>query len=338
MTKPEGPKKPPGAAAPVLPGHGRYPYSPIRGRPAYEWPNGTRLAVYVGLNLEHFAFGEGLGAELAPGGPQPDVLNYAWRDYGNRVGVWRLLDLFDALKWPLSVLVNSSIYGHCPQVMDAVRARGDEVVGHGRTNSERQGVLDEAAERALIQETAAVIAAFEGRPPAGWLGPWISESRVTPDLLAECGYSYLLDWCMDDQPVWLSTRGGRRILSVPYGQELNDIPAIVARKDSAEQFADMIVDNFDEMLEQSAGAPLVMGLALHPYLVGQPYRLRHLRRALEHINGFRDRIWITTAGQIAAHVLALEAAQGRQANRDSEPRLTGVAGAAIRLIPGSRAG
>ena len=107
---------------PVLPGHGRFPYSAITRRPVYAWPNGTRLAVYIGLNLEHFAFGEGLGAELAPGGPQPDVLNYAWRDYGNRVGVWRLIDLFDALGWPVSAIVNSSIYGHCPQVMDAFRA------------------------------------------------------------------------------------------------------------------------------------------------------------------------------------------------------------------------
>ena len=128
--------------APVLPSHGRYRYSAIAHRPAYDWPNGTRLAVYLAVNLEHFAFGEGVGAELAPGGPQPDVLNYAWRDYGNRVGVWRLLELFDALSLPASVLVNASIYGYCPEVTEAFRFRGDEFVGHGRTNSERQGVLD----------------------------------------------------------------------------------------------------------------------------------------------------------------------------------------------------
>jgi peptidoglycan/xylan/chitin deacetylase (PgdA/CDA1 family) len=256
-------------------------------------------------NLEHFAFGEGLGAELAPGGPQPDVLNFAWRDYGNRVGVWRLLDLFDELALPASVLVNSSIYGYCPEVMAAVRARGDEVVGHGRTNSERQGILPEAEERALIAETTRVIAAAEGTLPKGWLGPWISQSRVTPDLLAEAGYGYVLDWCQDDQPIWFSTRDGGRILSVPYPQELNDIPAIVARKDSAAQFADMIVDNFDEMLDQARSGPLVMGIALHPYIVGQPYRLRHLRRALAHVAARRDRIWITTAGAIAAHVAGL---------------------------------
>lgn len=290
---------------PALPSHGRYPYSPIRGRPVYDWPNGTRLACYIGLNLEHFAFGEGLGAELAPGGPQPDVLNYAWRDYGNRVGVWRLIDLFDDLGLPATALVNAAIYGHCPEVMAALRARGDEVAGHGRTNSERQGTMPEAAERALIAETTAVIAAAEGTPPRGWLGPWISESRVTPDLLAEAGYAYLLDWCMDDQPVWLSTRGGGRILSVPYPQEVNDIPSIVARRDSASDFADLIVDTFDEMLLQAEDAPLVMGVALHPYIVGQPHRLRHLRRALAHMAGHRDQVWWTTAGGIADHVGAM---------------------------------
>jgi peptidoglycan/xylan/chitin deacetylase (PgdA/CDA1 family) len=288
-----------------LPGHGRYRYSAIKHRPPYDWPNGTRLAVYIALNLEHFAFGEGLGAELAPGGPQPDVLNFAWRDYGNRVGVWRLLDLFDDLALPASVLVNASIYDYCPEVMDAVRARGDEVVGHGRTNSERQGVLDEDGERALIRDCTRVIEKAEGRAPAGWLGPWISQSRVTPDLLAEEGYGYLLDWCMDDQPIWFATRGGGRILSVPYPQELNDIPAIVARKDSAEDFASTITAAFDEMREQAESGPLVMGIALHPYIVGQPHRLRHLRNALRHIASCREDIWFTTAGAVAAHCTSL---------------------------------
>jgi peptidoglycan/xylan/chitin deacetylase (PgdA/CDA1 family) len=289
---------------PDLPGHGRFAYRGMRGRPVYDWPGGTRLAVYLGLNLEHFAFGAGLGAELAPSAGQPDVLNYAWRDYGNRVGVWRLFDLFDSLGLPASVIVNSTIYDHCPDVMDAARARGDEVVGHGRTNAERQGALDEAGEAALIAEATGRIALAEGRAPEGWLGPWISESATTPDLLDEAGYRYVLDWCMDDQPVWLKTRGGR-ILSVPYPQEVNDIPAIVARKDSAAQFADMIVDNFDEMLDQAAEAPLVMGIALHPYIVGQPYRLRQLRRALAHIATARERVWITRAGDIARSCRAM---------------------------------
>jgi allantoinase len=284
-----------------LASHGRYSYRAINTRPDYVWPNGTRLAVYLGLNLEHFAFGDGLGAELAPGGPQPDVLNFAWRDYGNRVGVWRLLDLFDQLAFPTTALVNSAIYSYCPEVMARIRQRGDEIAGHGRTNSERQGVLSESEERHLIQEATSVLTDAEGKAPLGWLGPWISQSRITPDLLDEAGYSYLLDWCQDDQPIRFATRSGRGILSVPYPQELNDIPAIVGRKDSAAEFADMIIGNFDEMLEQSRTAPLVMGIALHPYIVGQPYRLRELRRALRHIADQRDSIWITTAGAIARH-------------------------------------
>lgn len=289
----------------LLKHHGRYNYSAIAHRLQFEWPNNKRLAVYIGLNLEHFAFGEGLGAELCPGGPHPDVLNFAWRDYGNRVGIWRLIDLFDELSLPVSVLVNSSIYHYCPEVMDAFRKRGSEIVGHGRTNSERQGHLSEAEERNLIREATDTIVQAEGKRPTGWLGPWISQSALTPDLLVEAGYDYLLDWCMDDQPVWFATRNGKRILSVPYPQELNDIPSIAGRKDSADQFANMIIDNFEEMLLQSKKQSLVMGIALHPYLVGQPYRLRHLRRALQAIVARRNDIWITTAGDIARYVQTL---------------------------------
>jgi allantoinase len=288
-----------------LPHHGRYDYTAVTRRPAYDWPNGCRLAVYIGLNLEHFAFGEGLGAELAPGGPQPDVLNYAWRDYGNRVGVWRMLDLFEELSLPVTVLLNSSLYDHCPEVVEPFRARGDEIAGHGRSNAERQSTLDESGEAALIAETTAAIRQHEGRAPSGWLSPWIAESHTTPDLLAEAGYRYTLNWCHDDQPGWMRTRNGGRILSVPYPQELNDIPAIVVRRIEADSFADMIVDNFEEMRGQAEKQPLVMGIALHSYIMGQPFRLRHLRRALAHIARSRNDIWLCRAGQIADHAAAV---------------------------------
>jgi allantoinase len=278
--------------------HGRFAYAPITQRPAFGWPEGRRLAVYIALNLEHFAFGEGLGAELAPGGPQPDVLNYAWREYGNRVGAWRLIEMFDALALPAAGLLNTAMYDHAPQLVAAMRRRGDEMVGHGRTNAERQSTLPEAEERRLIEDCTARMRAEEGIAPGGWLSPWIAESSVTPDLLREAGYRYTLNWCSDDQPVWMATRAGP-LLAVPYPQELNDIPAIVARKDGADAFADMIVDAFDEMLEQAEGQPLVMGIALHAYIVGQLHRLRHLRRALAHIAGHRERIWLTTPGAIA---------------------------------------
>jgi len=283
----------------ALPTHGRYPYSAITERADYAWPGGKRLAVYFAINLEHFAFGEGMGAKLGGFFGEPDVLNYSWRDYGNRVGVWRMLELFDALSLPMAVLANASIYRYCPGVMAAFRERKAEVVAHGRTNSEAQGALPEPEEAALIADTTAELAAHEdGTPPAGWLGPWISQSRTTPDLLAEAGYSYHLDWCHDDQPTMFECRDGRRILSVPYQQEINDIPHTIARQGGSAEFASDTIDAFDELLEQSTrGGPLVFGLALHPYIVGQPHRLRQLRRALEHIQRRAEEsgaVWFTT--------------------------------------------
>ncbi len=228
------------------------------------------------------------------------MLNYSWRDYGNRVGAWRLIEMFDALDLPATVLANSAMYHHAPELMAAHRARGDEIAGHGRTNSERQSTLPEAEECALIAEATDAIRAEEGTAPEGWLSPWIAESPVTPDLLAAAGYRYTLNWCMDDQPVWMRTRAGR-LLSIPYPQEANDIPAIITRKMGASDFAEMIVDTFDEMAGQSEDQALVMGIALHPYIVGQPHRLRHLRRALQHIAGQKESIWLTQARDISRH-------------------------------------
>lgn len=298
-----------------LPDHGRFAYRPIHGRPDYHWPNGARLAVYIGFNIEHFAFGAGLGARIGPASPEPDVLNYSWREYGNRVGAWRCLELFDALGVPTGCLINTALYDHCPALVAAFAARGDELIGHGYSNAFRQNELDEIREGALLKSCRARIAQESGAAPEGWLSPWISESPATPDLLAEAGYRYTLNWAHDDQPLPMRTRSGTPLWSIPYPQELNDIPMIVTRQMDAKAFADMIIDNFDEMLEQSARQPLVMGIALHPYLMGQPYRLRHLRRALGHVVRARDagRIWITTPGAICRHVETLRDAG--EANR-----------------------
>jgi peptidoglycan/xylan/chitin deacetylase (PgdA/CDA1 family) len=287
----------------LLPSHGRFDYAPITKRANYRWPNGAGLAVYLGFNIEHFAFGEGMGANIGAPSPQPDVLNYAWREYGNRVGAWRCLAEFDRLCLPSAALINAALYDHCPELVAACVARGDEIVGHGHTNAERQGVLAEPDERALLVECRDRILRESGAAPRGWLSPWISESAHTPDLLAETGYRYTLNWCHDDQPLRMRTRGGEQFWSVPYPQELNDIPMIIGRQMDGKDFAQMIVDNFEEMLEQARTQPLVMGIALHPYLVGQPYRLRHLRTALERLARARDdnSIWMTTPGAICDH-------------------------------------
>ncbi|HET9702064.1 MAG TPA: polysaccharide deacetylase family protein, partial [Burkholderiales bacterium] len=226
------------------------------------------------------------------------------RDYGNRVGVWRCLELFEDLKLPVGALINTALYDYCPEVIEAFVKRGDELIGHGHTNSDRQGDMNEDAERELLRSCRDRIRKASGKAPLGWLSPWISESFATPDLLAETGYKYTLNWCHDDQPTRFRTTKGT-LWSIPYPQELNDIPMIVARQMDGRDFADMIVDNFDEMLRQSKDQPLVMGIALHPYLVGQPYRLRHLRRALKHIAKAK-RAWITTPGAIHDRVSKLK--------------------------------
>ena len=290
----------------ALPSHGRFDYQPITQRQPYRWPGGAGLAVYLGFNLEHFAFGEGLGANIGPASPQPDVLNYSWREYGNRVGAWRCLDLFGSLGLPAAALINTALYDHCPELVAACVARGDELVGHGHSNAERQGALDEAGERELLLHCRQRMQTQSGQLPTGWLSPWISESVHTPDLLQETGYRYTLNWCHDDQPLPMRTRSGQALWAVPYPQELNDIPMIIARQLDGKDFAQMIIDQLDEMLEQTrepGSAPLVMGIALHPYIVGQPYRLRHLRRALQQVAAARDagRVWMTTPGAIVEH-------------------------------------
>ena len=141
--------------------------------------------------------------------------NYAWRDYGNRVGLWHYLDLLDEFGLPGAHNVNSAVLEHCPEIVERLNGRGDEYVGHGRTNSEHQEGLWEEDEARLIAESTEIVTRLSGKRPEGWLGPGISESRVTPDLLKEAGYRYVMDWAIDDQPVWLRTRAGP-ILSVPY--------------------------------------------------------------------------------------------------------------------------
>jgi peptidoglycan/xylan/chitin deacetylase (PgdA/CDA1 family) len=279
--------------------HGRYDFDSLHSRPAGCWPGGARLAFYIALNLEQYSFGDGLVEDLVPPLAQPDVMNYSWRDWGNRVGAWRLLTMFRELGFAPSLLVNTALYETAPGLIEAFRGLGSAIVSHGRTNAETQAGLDETAETALILEARDTIERHEGKPPCGWLGPWISETELTPDLLYEAGFDYVLDWAMDDQPVWLRTRGGR-ILSVPYPQELNDANAVVLRRDTGREFAAMIVDQCDELLEHGGSQPLVMGVALHAHVSGQPFRLRPLRQALRHVLAQRSVVWISDTDRIAA--------------------------------------
>jgi len=280
--------------------HNRYDYVPLPERARYSWPDGKSLAVCICNNIEIFSFREGLGSDSAQVGAPQTSRNFAWRDYGNRVGQWYLFDLLDELVVPASHNFNSFLIDECPQIAERIVRRNDEFVGHGRTNAERQDGFSEVQEREMIRETVTAIERFSGRRPRGWLGPWLAESDITLDLLKEEGFEYVLDWPADDQPFWMRTRSGP-IMSVPYSIEVNDSPVMVFRHESAQTFEKMIVDQFDEMLLQSEKRPLVFTIVLHSFVVGQPYRLRAFRRALQHILGFRDRIWLTTPGEVASY-------------------------------------
>ena len=287
----------------MLKTHGRYDYSSLPNRAQYEWPNGTKLAVYVAMNIEAFSYGEGKGAAIAPPEQAMSHSIYSWRDYGNRIGFWRLMDMFDDLQIPVQHQINTAIYDECPDIPERIRSRNDEFLGHGYTNSEEQGGLSEQKEKDLIAECTATITKHEGKAPTGWMSPWLSNSETTMDLLQEAGYRYVMDWTMDDQPIWIKTRGGQ-ILSMPYPVEANDNRGIVWYRYTSSEFTDMLIDNFDEMLEQTQrdGHPLVCPISLHPFVVGRPYRIRQLRRALEHILKYKDRIWLTRPGDICQHI------------------------------------
>ena len=291
----------------MLPVQNRYAWSPIVKRPDYSWPDGRRLAFYVITNIEYFAFGAGdVALDNAVINASPTQRNYAWRDYGNRVGIWRLFHLLDDLRLPAAHNVNSLLYRYHPDVFEPIRRRQDEIVGHGRTNSELVAGKWEYDEAQIIREATEAIATHEGRPPQGWLNGSGPQTGSTMDRLAEAGYRYMMDWPCDDQPIWMRTRAGP-ILSVPYSFEVNDTIMAIRRQHSGREFADMIVDQFEEMLEQCVEQPLVCSVPLHPFVAGQPFRLRPLRQALRHCIGHRhrDRVWLTRPGEIARYCYGL---------------------------------
>jgi len=291
----------------TLPRHNRYDYSPIIERRDYSWPGGKRLAFCLTTNITCFAFGKGRGPDNAKLSEPQTTRNYAWREYGNRIGIWRLFDLADELAMPLAHNTTSLLYEYAPQVLDRVRARGDEIIAHGRTTSETMHDFRwEADEARVIKEVTDTFTKKENKPPKGWLGQGAYENPWTPDLLKEAGYRYVSDWPCDDQPLWMRTRSGP-ILSVPYPVELNDSPAVLHRQHSGREFCDMLVDQFEEMIEQSAKHPLVCNISIHPYVFGQPFRLRPLRNALKHCfaNKFMDRVWKARPGEIADYCYAM---------------------------------
>jgi hypothetical protein len=278
------------------------PYSPITTRPPSRWPGGRGLAVYVALGIEEYRADDGLTEDIMPGASRPDLVNRSWRDYGNRVGGFRLIDRLASLGLPPAVLLNTDVYDTAPDLLDHARAAGAEMVGHGLTNSDTLAGMSAFEEEGYLRAVRDRIERMEGAPPGGWSSPWLAHSPTTLTTLARTGYRYVLDFRLDDQPVTLDTEAGP-ILAIPYALEINDSTTAIGRQTPARDFADMIVDEFDELLGASREQALVMSIVVHSFVSGQPFRLRALTRALEHIAGHRDEVWFTQPRHIAACAL-----------------------------------
>ena len=275
-----------------------YDYSPITDRPRLVWPGGARVAFYVGLNVEHFevdkpstSIWQGT-AELVP-----DPLNYGWRDYGLRVGFWRLLEIFDRLGIRPSVLLNSDVAERYPQVMEAGRARDWAWLAHGKTNSMLHAGMEEREEETFLRQVVDTIERATGSRPKGWMGPGLTETFATPRILRELGLDYVLDWTADDQPFTLNVPG---MISVPYSVELNDIGLFVGKSFTGAEFRQAVIDQFDQLYADSADSGRVMALALHPFVIGQAFRARYLAEALKYIAG-HEGVWLATSDEIAVH-------------------------------------
>ncbi|WP_381796801.1 polysaccharide deacetylase family protein [Streptomyces niveus] len=273
-------------------------YSPITERPPIHWPGGARVAFYVGLNVEHYQVDRPSTSIFAgTAGLTPDPLNYGWRDYGPRVGIWRLIESLDRHRVRASVMLNSDAGTRYPQIVRAGRDRDWAWIAHGRNNSIFQADMTRDEERAYLTEVVDTIERDTGRRPRGWLGPALTETFRTPELLAELGLHYVLDWSNDDQPYRLDVPG---MLSVPYSIEVNDISLFVGKSLSGPDFVRLVEDQLEQLYEDSADSGRVMSLVLHPFVIGRPFRHKYLDQALEYIANHPG-VWLTTSDEIAEH-------------------------------------
>ena len=257
-------------------------------------PNGARMVVWVIVNVEEWDINQPMPRTVltppAGGSPSPDIPNWAWHEYGNRVGFWRMLEVFDQFNIPGVLAVNGSCFGTYPQIAQAVKERNWEFLGHGFIQKNMQKVENEAE---AIRLTTEAIRKFSGKPPRGWLGPGLTETWETPDLLQEAGYEYVCDWVLDDQPVELKTRNGKNITSIPYTQECNDVAMMLIQHHRAREYYDRAMDQFDQLYEDSRDSARVMALVVHPYIMGAPHRLKWFRKVFERISARKEVLFWT---------------------------------------------
>jgi allantoinase len=271
----------------------RISYSPISERPPLKLPDGKRMAVWVIVNVEEWDINMPMPRTVltppAGGSPSPDIPNWAWHEYGNRVGFWRLLKTFDEFKLPAALAINGSAIAGYPAIVKAAKERNWEFMGHGFTQRNMQKVENE---REDIRKTADVIEKATGKRPRGWLGPGLTETWETPDLLKQEGYDYVADWVLDDQPVWLKTKT-TPIVNIPYTQECNDVAMMLIQHHKASEYQDRALDQFEQIYEDAADSARVMALVIHPYIMGAPHRAKYFRRIFEVIRQKPDVAFMT---------------------------------------------
>ncbi|RFB05112.1 polysaccharide deacetylase family protein [Parvularcula marina] len=283
---------------------GLYSYIPYKDRPKIVWPGGKKLALWVAPNIEFY--------ELSPPQnpqrkswprPEPDVVNYAYRDFGNRVGHWRLMEAMDEFGVRGSVSLSVAMCQHHPEIIAACQERNWEFFSHGIYNTRYTYGMDEAQERAVVEDSIRTVKTATGQDIKGYLAPALTHTMSTMDIIADCGLSYTCDLFHDDQPLPVKVKNGR-LISMPYSLEVNDHYAYNVFGFSPEQYTDLLKRHFDTLLEEGADSGTVMCVPLHAYLVGRAHRIDPFRKALEYFASHSDDVWLTTAAEISDFYLA----------------------------------
>jgi allantoinase len=276
----------------------RYDDTFITERKPFTWPNNKTLAVWIAPNVEvwHYDVAFGVGISPNPANRVPDVINYGWREYGMRVGLWRIADVLDGAGLKATVALNSQVCETHPKAVEEMKKRGWEFMGHGTTNSEELSGLPPEKEKEVIRHVLTTIEQATGKRPRGWLGVGLTETRNTLDILAEEGVTYCGDWNNDDQPYPMKVKAGK-MFGIPYCMEINDIPSFIRKGYTGEQYFRSVIDQFEQLYADSPKQPRVLGIPLHPMIIGQPLRIKYLERALAEMKK-HDGVWFATGSEI----------------------------------------
>ncbi len=286
--------------------YGPFRYVPITRRPKLTWPNGARVALWVNPNIEFFGLDDVMPGVVNERVPRehakvPNVRNWSLRDYGNRVGVWRLIEVLSRYGIRASAALNSEVCDHHPEIIETVMGLGWELIGHNQTNALRLNEMAPDEERAAVRATLDTIERASGKRPVGWLGAGLAETWNTLDYLAEAGVRYVCDWVNDDQPYRFEI-GSPPLVALPYSVQTNDVPAYFDMKVSVPEFEAMLRRQFDTLYREGAESGRVMAIAVHPFVTGQPHRIGALDAALEYICSHAG-VWRATGAEIVEHFL-----------------------------------